>query len=83
MSVDWGQALQVGGMGFGLVFVVLSILALSMWLVGWMFNKYDIMKNTPRTNKKTISSNITGKNKTENIPEHKAKSKIDDFDRYE
>ncbi|MFA5317392.1 MAG: OadG family protein [Dehalococcoidales bacterium] len=32
--VDWGMAGQIGAVGFGLVFVVLIILAISMWLVG-------------------------------------------------
>ena len=34
MSVDWGQAVQIGGFGFGLVFVVLIILAVAIWLTG-------------------------------------------------
>ncbi len=32
--VDWGQAGQIGGVGFGLVFVILIILAVVIWLVG-------------------------------------------------
>jgi Na+-transporting methylmalonyl-CoA/oxaloacetate decarboxylase gamma subunit len=39
MEVDWGQAWQVGGIGFGLVFAVLIILALVMWLTGLLLNK--------------------------------------------
>ena len=39
MEVPWGQALQIGGIGFGLVFAVLIILALAIWLTGLAFGK--------------------------------------------
>ena len=39
MEVSWGQALQVGGVGFGLVFAVLIILALAVWLTGLILSK--------------------------------------------
>ena len=39
MGVDWGLAGQIGGIGFGLVFVVLTVLALAIWLVGFVLNK--------------------------------------------
>ncbi len=39
MDVDWGLAGQIGGIGFGLVFVVLSVLALAIWLVGLVLSK--------------------------------------------
>ncbi len=39
MEVDWGQAWQIGLTGFGLVFGVLVILALVMWLTGWVLHK--------------------------------------------
>ncbi len=39
MEVPWGEALQVGGVGFGLVFAVLIILALAIWLTGLMLGK--------------------------------------------
>jgi Na+-transporting methylmalonyl-CoA/oxaloacetate decarboxylase gamma subunit len=39
MAVDWGQALQIGGIGFGLVFVILIILALTVWLAGLRLGK--------------------------------------------
>jgi Na+-transporting methylmalonyl-CoA/oxaloacetate decarboxylase gamma subunit len=36
MAVEWtwAQAGQIGGIGFGLVFLVLIILAVAIWLVG-------------------------------------------------
>mgnify|MGYP001193894278 CR=1 FL=1 len=39
MTVDWGFAGQIGGMGFGLVFGVLIILALAIWLTGLIINR--------------------------------------------
>jgi Na+-transporting methylmalonyl-CoA/oxaloacetate decarboxylase gamma subunit len=39
MGVDWGFAGQVGGIGFGLVFAVLIILALAMWITGLVFGR--------------------------------------------
>ena len=39
MTVDWGFAGQIGGIGFGLVFAVLIILALAIWLTGLIVNK--------------------------------------------
>lgn len=34
MGVDWGRAFQIGGIGFGFVFIILTILAVAMLLVG-------------------------------------------------
>ncbi|MEE8194650.1 MAG: OadG family protein [Dehalococcoidales bacterium] len=39
MEVDWARAWQIGGIGFGLVFAVLVILALTMWLTGLVLNR--------------------------------------------
>jgi Na+-transporting methylmalonyl-CoA/oxaloacetate decarboxylase gamma subunit len=41
MAVEWtwAQAGQSGGTGFGLVFLVLIILALAIWLVGLVTSK--------------------------------------------
>jgi Na+-transporting methylmalonyl-CoA/oxaloacetate decarboxylase gamma subunit len=39
MTIDWAQAWQIGGIGFGLVFSVLVILALTMWLTGILLRK--------------------------------------------
>ena len=41
MEIDWGQALQIGGIGFGMVFVVLTILAITVWLIGLLLMKMD------------------------------------------
>jgi Na+-transporting methylmalonyl-CoA/oxaloacetate decarboxylase gamma subunit len=34
MGVDWGEALRIGATGFGLVFLVLIILAAATTLIG-------------------------------------------------
>ncbi len=39
MEIDWAQAWQVGGIGFGLVFVVLAILAVVTWLASLILNR--------------------------------------------
>jgi|TARA_B100000315_G_scaffold159000_1_gene147554 Na+-transporting methylmalonyl-CoA/oxaloacetate decarboxylase gamma subunit len=52
MAVDWAQAWQIGGVGFGLVFAVLVILALTMWLTGLLLGKLC-----------TNDSDSSGKNK--------------------
>ena len=39
MAIDWGFAGQIGGFGFGLVFGVLIILAIVIWLVGFILSK--------------------------------------------
>ena len=44
MAVDWGFAGQVGGIGFGLVFAVLIILAVAIWIVGFIFSKTGAKK---------------------------------------
>jgi Na+-transporting methylmalonyl-CoA/oxaloacetate decarboxylase gamma subunit len=44
MEVDWGRALEIGGFGFGLVFSVLTLLALTMWLSGVVIRKMGIDK---------------------------------------
>ncbi len=54
MAVDWAQAWQIGGIGFGLVFTVLVILALVMWLTGLLLRKLG-----------TDSSDSGSKNKEE------------------
>jgi Na+-transporting methylmalonyl-CoA/oxaloacetate decarboxylase gamma subunit len=39
MAIDWSFAGQVGGMGFGMVFALLIILAIVIWLTGLILNK--------------------------------------------
>ena len=39
MDIPWGQAVQVGGIGFGLVFTVLTVLAIAIRLLGLVVGK--------------------------------------------
>ena len=44
MGVDWGFAGQVGGVGFGMVFVLLILLAAVIWLTGLIVTKTGAAK---------------------------------------
>jgi len=52
MGVDWGFAGQIGGFGFGLVFVALIILALAIWLTGLILSKITTGKGEASNKKK-------------------------------
>jgi Na+-transporting methylmalonyl-CoA/oxaloacetate decarboxylase gamma subunit len=41
LETDWAQALEIGGLGFVLVFIVLMLLALSMWITGKLIAKFS------------------------------------------
>ena len=44
MVIDWGFAGQIGGVGFGMVFVLLIILAVVIWLTGLVISKINTSK---------------------------------------
>ncbi len=50
--MDWGLAGQIGGIGFGIVFAVLIILAVTIWLTGLVVNKIGIGKDETNDRKK-------------------------------
>lgn len=52
MAIDWGLAGQIGGVGFGLVFAVLIILAVTIWVVRLVINKASTGKSENSSNKK-------------------------------
>ena len=52
MEIPWGQAIQVGGVGFGTVFVLLIILAVVIWLTGLVFKKIGTGKSETKEEKK-------------------------------
>ena len=52
MGVDWGFAGQVGGAGFGMVFVLLIILSIVIWLTGRLVSKTGSTKNKNDDNQK-------------------------------
>ncbi len=39
MGIDWGLAVQIGGVGFGMVFALLIVLAVVVWLTGLVITK--------------------------------------------
>lgn len=41
MTIDWDFAVQVGGIGFGVVFGVLILLSILTWLVGRVINRIE------------------------------------------
>ena len=45
MAIPWGQAIQVGGVGFGMVFLLLIILAVVISLTGLVLNKISAAKS--------------------------------------
>ncbi len=45
--IDWGQAVKVGGVGFGWVFMVLVVLAVAIWLSGVIIRKLEKSKEKP------------------------------------
>jgi len=47
MIIDWGEAVRVGVVGFGVVFLVLVILAVVIWLTGIVIGKIGNNKNGP------------------------------------
>ena len=41
MTIDWDFAVQVGGIGFGIVFGVLILLSILTWLIGRVINRIE------------------------------------------
>jgi Na+-transporting methylmalonyl-CoA/oxaloacetate decarboxylase gamma subunit len=39
MSVNWGEAILIAGKSFGSVFLILIILAVVTWLIGFVFQR--------------------------------------------
>ncbi|MFC1933056.1 OadG family protein [Chloroflexota bacterium] len=52
MAVDWGLAGRIGGMGFGMVFAVLIILAVAIWLTGLVISKVSSSEDETSNSKK-------------------------------
>lgn len=50
--IDWAFAGKIGGIGFGMVFFVLLILAIVLWLVGLVFRKIEAGKEDTGDDKK-------------------------------
>ena len=39
MAINWGEAAEIAGKSFGTVFLMLIILAIVTWLVGFIFQR--------------------------------------------
>ena len=52
MAVDLGFTGQIGGMGFGIVFMVLIILSVAIWLTGLVISKVVTGKDETNDSKK-------------------------------
>jgi Na+-transporting methylmalonyl-CoA/oxaloacetate decarboxylase gamma subunit len=50
--IDWAFAGKIGGVGFGMVFAVLVILAVVLWLTGLVFKKIEAGKKDAGDDKK-------------------------------
>jgi len=66
MAVDWGQAWQTGGIGFGMVFAVLAILAVAIWLIGLLMIKLDARDKKAATDKAAQETSVASNDKDEN-----------------
>ncbi len=60
MTIDWGEAGLLAGQGFGTVFLILIILAVVTWLVGFVFQR------TKKGQAKTKSAGAAEATKTKN-----------------
>lgn len=49
--IDWGLTAKIAGGGFGMVFLILAILALIVWIVGMGVRR--ISKNSSRSKEKS------------------------------
>ena len=52
MEVPWGEAVQIGGVGFATVFALLVILAVVIWLTGLVRGKISTGKSETDSQKK-------------------------------
>ena len=52
MEVPWGQAAEIGVVGFGTVFALLIILAIIIWLTGLVLGKISAGKSETNSKKK-------------------------------
>jgi Na+-transporting methylmalonyl-CoA/oxaloacetate decarboxylase gamma subunit len=51
-STSWGDAWQVAGIGFGVVFLVLIILAVAIWITGIIVKKLEDRNKAKETEEK-------------------------------
>lgn len=54
-SANWGDAWRVAGVGFGIVFVVLIILAVAIWVTGIIVKKMEARNAAKEAEQKKAS----------------------------
>jgi hypothetical protein len=54
-SQNWGNAWRVAGVGFGIVFLVLTILAVAIWTTGIAVKKIEDRKKAKKAEQKKAS----------------------------
>lgn len=52
MTIDWGEAGRIGGLGFGIVFALLAFLSVLIWLSGKIINRFESKETESKENKK-------------------------------
>ena len=66
MAVDWGQAWQIGGIGFGMVFAVLAVLAGTIWLIGLLMRKLEARRKDAIADEAAPEVAVAGNDNEEN-----------------
>lgn len=61
MPADWGRALQVGGVGLAMVFIILTVLYLALWLSGRLGAMFSPAQAEASDKEKKIASQIEPK----------------------
>ena len=52
MGIPWGEAIRVGVVGFGMVFMLLIIVGVVIWLTGIVFGRSGTGETEATANKK-------------------------------
>lgn len=52
MEIPWGEAVRIGGWGFGIVCAILVILAVTIWFTGFIFSKIGNNENEATNDQK-------------------------------
>ena len=53
VAVDWGEAIRVAGVGFGMVIGILAVLAITVWIAGILLHKTTSRSEEKNSQQKT------------------------------
>ena len=53
IAVDWGEALRVAGVGFGMVIGILAVLGIAVWITGILLHKIGSKSEEESSQQKT------------------------------